>query len=855
MKYTPMIQQYLQIKHEYEDTVLFFRLGDFYEMFFQDAVTASRELELTLTARDGGGEKVPMCGVPYHSAEIYIGRLIKKNYKVAICDQVESPEESKGIVRREVTRVVTPGTITEGDLIDEKSHNYAVSIALENNSWGLAAADITTGHFIVTQFDGKNAGELLLDELTRLQPKEVLVSQEYNDQLGQLNLNCMITPANIGTNNYTQSKNLIEQHYSIDLEHNELRFYPAAICAAGGLLGYFYDTQKQKLVQLGNIQLYFLEEFMVLDEATRRNLEITNSIIDSSRRGTLLSVLDYTNTAMGGRMLKRWLQQPLMDIEKIEQRQEAVQEIIDDIFFKESIRSALDLVYDLERLSSKLASGNANARDLTALKQSLGSVPDLKSILSGSKSVKLSSLSENMDELAEIYDLLDKSIVRDPPVSSREGGIICSGYNEEVDNLRNSSTNGKKWLTELENREKNRTGIKSLKIGYNKVFGYYIEVTRANLQHVPGDYIRKQTLVNAERYITPDLKEYENLILGAEDRLVQLEYEIFCNIRNEVLNAVSRLQQTSECIARVDALWSLAESALRNYYVRPLLNNSKEIKIKEGRHAVVEAELGAMEFVPNDAYMEEKEFLLLITGPNMAGKSTYMRQTALIVLMAQVGSFVPAEEALIGIVDRIFTRVGAADDLAGGRSTFMVEMTECRTIMEYASDKSLIIMDEVGRGTSTYDGISLARAMVHYIHDKIKARTLFSTHYHELTDLEILSSIKNYTIAVQEQGDDIVFLRKLKPGKADRSYGIHVARLAGIPEEILKNACSILDNLENYQSNMQHGNKQQGNNNTKEITYEKHPVLDKLKNKNILEMTPLDALNFIYKLQEELQNY
>lgn len=855
MQYTPMIQQYLQIKQNYQDTILFFRLGDFYEMFFQDAEIASRELEITLTARDGGkGKKIPMCGVPYHSADTYIARLIAKNYKVAICEQVELPGESKGIVRREVTKVITPGTVMEGQLLDDKSHNYLVCIVELDNFYGLAYSDITTGHFMATQFCGVRAREFLLDELNRLQPKEVLVCT--GDIISNLkNEKFMISFLAPEVCTVSQGRRLMEQHYGPNWRQSGLDNYPAAVCAAGGLLAYLYDTQKLSLSQIGMVGVYSTGDFMVLDAITRRNLELTTSLNDGSRKGTLLSVLDFTCTAMGGRMLRNWLEQPLMDIKEISRRQEAVRTIKDNIFLRDSLQRILNPIFDLERLGGKIAAGSANARDMIALKQSLKYIPELVNALYNSGSSLFDEISRDIDTLDDIYKLLEESIIEEPPVSVREGGIIKPGYSEEVDRLRKSTTDGKTWLIELENKERERTGIKSLKIKYNKVFGYYIEVTKANLNQVPGDYIRKQTLVNAERFITPQLKKYEELILGAEDRLVQVEYNLFSQVRSQVTDALGRLQQTAECVAKVDALLSLAEAAVRNNYICPQLTENKELVIKEGRHPVVESMLELGEFVPNDTYINEQEFISLITGPNMAGKSTYMRQVALIVLMAQVGSFVPANEALIGITDRIFTRVGAADDLAGGRSTFMVEMSECRTIIEYGTDKSLIIMDEVGRGTSTYDGISLARAMVEYIHERIQARTLFSTHYHELTDLDRLPGVRNYTIPVQEQGEEIIFLRKLKPGKADRSYGIQVAKLAGLPEEILFRAREVLTALEENQSDKQDADspaEKASGSDTEFKFYPVNAILQELREINILHMTPLKALNTIAYWQELL---
>jgi len=856
LQYTPMIQQYLQIKQNYQDTILFFRLGDFYEMFFEDAQLASRELEITLTARDGGkGGKIPMCGVPYHAAETYIARLIERNYKVAICEQVELPGQSKGIVRREVTRVITPGTIMEGNILEDKSHNYLACIIEYNNVFGLAYADITTGHFMATQFSGLRAKEFLYDEIMRLQPAEVLVCDKniIKDLTGA---KYMLSPIDPEQLTFSRAKKLIVEHYGQKWKNTGLENYPGALYASGGLLAYLYETQKQKIAQLGMVQIYSTGEFMVIDAATRRNLELTASIADGSRRGTLLGILDHTRTAMGGRMLRNWLEQPLMDIRQIRQRQDAVVKITEDIFLRDSIRKVLDPIYDLERLGGKVAGGTANGRDLISLKQSLGIIPELKRTLKGSGSILLEDISQSIDSLEEIHKLIDISIKDDPPVSVREGGIIKPGYSNEVDRLRRSTSDGKTWLAELEAAERERTGIKSLKVKFNKVFGYYIEVTRANLGQVPGDYVRKQTLVNAERFITPKLKEYEELILGAEDRLVQVEYRLFCEVRDKVADSLCRLQHTADCVANVDVLWSLAECAVRNNYTRPILTESKELYITEGRHPVVESMLDAGEFVPNDTNIGEENFISIITGPNMAGKSTYMRQVALIVLMAQMGSFVPASYASIGITDRIFTRVGAADDLAGGRSTFMVEMSECRNIMEYGTGKSLVIMDEVGRGTSTYDGISLARAMVEYIHDRVQARTLFSTHYHELTDLDHLPGVENYTMPVKEQGEEVIFLRKLEPGKADRSYGIQVAKLAGLPGEILQRAREVLAALEENQKKEQEvaiSAEHHSVDTVEENEFDRYQIiLRELENIDITQLTPLEALNIIADWQEKI---
>lgn len=872
MHYTPMVKQYLQIKQNYQDTILFFRLGDFYEMFFQDAELASRELEITLTARDGGkGKKIPMCGVPHHSANTYIARLIAKNYKIAICEQVELPGESKGIIKREVIKVITPGTVMDDQLLEDKSHNYLVAIVEHNNHYGFAYTDISTGHFLVTQFYGERAKEFLFDELTRLQPREILIHADNvieNIEKNKISGKFMVSPLAQESCTIPSGKKMLERHYGSQWKQSGLEHYPAGICAAGGLLSYLYKIQKQQLSQIGMVQVYSPGEFMILDAATRRNLELTMPLVGGNKKATLISILDFTCTAMGGRMLKNWLVQPLMNIDEIIQRQEAVHIIKSNVFLRNSLQKILHSIFDLERLGGKIASGSANARDMISVRQSLKNIPQLVGILDNTEATLLNMTSSQIDCLDDICELLERSIVEEPPVSIREGGIIRAGYHDEIDKLRASTGNGKRWLLELESKEKEKTGIKSLKIKFNRVFGYYIEVTKANLDQVPPDYIRKQTLVNAERFITPQLKEYEKLILGAEDRLVQLEYQLFTQIRDKITGEVKRLQKTAECVARIDVLFSLAKAAVRYNYVCPRLSEAKELVIKKGRHPVVEFMQDAGEFIPNDTCIGRENFISLITGPNMAGKSTYMRQVALIVLMAQIGSFIPAEKALIGVTDRIFTRVGAADDLTGGKSTFMVEMSECCTIVKYATAKSLVIMDEVGRGTSTYDGISLARAIVEHMHKHIQARTLFSTHYHELTDLEYLPGVKNYTIAIQEQGEKIVFLRKLQPGKADKSYGIHVARLAGLPEEILKRAQEALSTLEKQQEKQQNiddcedGYNQDHNKNIDSMNsdlskqellsinrefnfYAINAILQELKEINIIQITPLEALNTI----------
>lgn len=786
MAYSPMIEQYLGIKNQYQDAVLFFRLGDFYEMFFDDAILAARELEITLTGRDGGKDnRVPMCGIPYHAADTYLSRLIQKGYKVAICEQVEEPGAGKGIVRRQVTRVVTPGTLIEGQTLEEKKHNFLVTIRALEDFWGLATADVATGLFMATQFDGAGSENALLDELVRLQPAEVVLADDKENKKTALKIKercsaviSFVAPEIFGRE---KSQRILSRQFGRVWQQSALNTLPAALDAAGGLLTYLKDTQKCDLLQINQVQLYSPGHYMILDSITRRNLELTSSMRDGSRWGTLLWVLDHTVTAMGGRLIRSWIERPLLNLEVINDRLDALEEAIENIFFRHELKELLSSIYDLERLTARVAYGSLHARDLVALKNSLAVLPALKKLLSNNRTKLWLEISEAINCQEDLQILLENSIIENPPISIHEGGIIKQGYNPEVDRLRTASQDGKKWLADLETLEKKRTGIKSLKIGFNKVFGYYIEVTRSNLNLIPEDYIRKQTLANAERFITPELKELEEKILGAEDRLVQLEYQLFIELREQVAFTIPTLQKTAHALAIADCLFSLAESAFRNNYIRPQISEKGSIIIRDSRHPVLECILNAGEFVANDISLGEENSLIILTGPNMAGKSTYMRQIALLVLMAQMGSFIPSRQAEIGLVDRILTRVGASDDLAAGQSTFMTEMNECRAIINSATKKSLIIMDEVGRGTSTYDGISIAWALAEFIATNIKAKTLFSTHYHELTDLEMLEGVKNFTIKVQEQGEDIVFLRQVLPGKADRSYGIQVARLAGLP--------------------------------------------------------------------------
>lgn len=857
MSFTPMIKQYLDIKAQYPDAILFFRLGDFYEMFFEDAHVSSKELEITLTGRDGGGTgRVPMCGVPYHAADGYIAKLIGKGYRVAICEQVEDPSTAKGIVRREVTRVITPGTVMEGHLLDDKRNNYLASIALLDGDFGLAVTDITTGTFMVSTFSGEKARSALLEELGRLVPAEVILPLSKVGEFAEdIRVQGTVTVSGYRDTAFSLNEAglVLENKFGKDIFQERLKNISiSAVSASGALLAFLKDTQKRELSHINRIQFYRPGKFMRLDVSTRRNLELTRSLIEGTRKNTLISVLDYTVTAMGGRLLRNWIEQPLLEKDKIELRLEAVEMLVKNNFLRQDIKEVLKNIYDMERLAGKISYGTANARDLIALRKSLTHLPALKKVLKEAGSSLMADISDNIDPLSEIKELLDKAINDDPPFSLRDGGIIKSGYNSEVDRLRSIGKEGKYLLTGLEERERARTGIKSLKVGFNKVFGYYIEITKSNLSMAPPDFQRKQTLANAERFITQELKEYEDMILGAEERLANLEYSLFNEIREMLADNIRRIQNSAISVAKSDVLHSLAEAAYKGRYTRPEINGEGIIHIRDGRHPVLEQVMGPGKFVPNDTLMDnEKNRMVLLTGPNMAGKSTYMRQVALIVIMAQTGSFVPAAFAKISILDSIFTRVGAADDLAGGQSTFMVEMNECRTIVMGATKKSLVIMDEVGRGTSTYDGISIARALAEYIHLKLGPKILFSTHYHELTDLDKIPGIVNFNVAVKEEGENIIFLRKVVPGKADRSYGIHVAKLAGLPKEIITRSNEI---LKSFETGADSSIKAAAANDLIDniITQGEHPVLQELRCLDVLEMTPLEAINKLYQLQRKL---
>ncbi|HOL90724.1 MAG TPA: DNA mismatch repair protein MutS [Clostridiales bacterium] len=860
-----MMQQYLDIKEQYKDCILMFRLGDFYEMFFDDAVVASRELEIALTGRDCGlEERAPMCGVPYHAIDSYIARLVQRGYKVAICEQMEDPALAKGIVKREVIRVVTPGTVTDMAMLDEKKNNYLVSIYAKKHMYGFAAVDVSTGYFATTRITWGNTLGKLLDEIAKYAPAEIITNRAFFDSkeaAGQLTGRFSAYISQLDDACYEDGFciDLLRSHFGSTILPDE----EAELCvnASGALLYYLEQTQKSSLGHIQQITPYKLEEYMILDMTARRNLELTETMRERSRKGSLLWVLDRTMTSMGARALRRWVEQPLINIGDINERLEAVEELKDKFMVRMELRELFRKVYDIERLISRIVLGNANCRDMIALKNSLGQIPYIKKMLDNCGSALISKNNAHMDELSDIYELIESSIVDDPPISVKEGGIIKSGFDEEVDRLRDAATNGKEWILSLEAREREKTGIKNLRIGYTKVFGYYIEVTKSNLHMVPQDYIRKQTLVNCERYVTQELKEMEETVLGAESRVVDLEYQIFVEIRQRVATQTTRIKQTAQCIAELDAICSLAEVADRENYCKPVMTNDGMIKIENGRHPVVEKTLETGSFVPNDTLLDmDENRLAVITGPNMAGKSTYMRQVALIVLMAQIGSFVPADSAVIGIADRIFTRVGASDDLAAGQSTFMVEMSEVAYILENATPKSLLVLDEIGRGTSTFDGLSIAWSVIEYISDseKVGSRTLFATHYHELTELEgKLPGIKNYCIAVREEGDDIIFLRKIIRGGADGSYGIQVAKLAGLPQSVTERAKELLKELEAADiSKKKAHNRRKVLEGQVEFFIPENPegkiadeIVEELRAVDISTLTPLDALNVLYKLQ------
>ncbi len=868
-EYSPMMQEYIKTKEEYKDCILFYRLGDFYEMFFDDAITASRELELTLTGKEcGQEERAPMCGVPHHASETYIAKLIEKGYKVAICEQLEDPKQAKGIVKRGVIRVVTPGTVMESSLLEEKKNNYIMSIYKNGIYYGIAVCDLTTGDFRTTQIKEQNNFATLLDEIARYSPAEIVVNNmmfNSEEEIAKIKERFSLYISMLEEEKFDANYELFELKYDIVNENNQvlkdIKEQMLCVAASNGLFDYLRNTQKNELDYIHKITLYSTAHYMNLDSNARRNLEITEKLRDKSKKGTLLWVLDKTSTSMGGRLLRRWLSDPLIDITKINERLEAVKELKEDIILRGDIVDSLKKVYDIERLAGKISYGSANGRDLVSLKNSAKQLPNVKASLEKANSPLLKQLYQNLDVLDDIYEIIDKSIVDDPPISVKEGSLIKIGYDEEIDHLKEATTNGKTWVLEIESKEREETGIKGLKVGFNKVFGYFIEVTKSNLSMVPERYIRKQTLANCERYITEELKKVENEILGAEEKVITLEYNAFCEIRDKIEEQISRVQQTATMIATLDVIASFATVADDMNYVMPIVDNSGSIDIKNGRHPVIEKILGAGSFVENDTYLDKgNNRLAIITGPNMAGKSTYMRQVALITLMAQCGSFVPASYAKIGVVDKIFTRVGASDDLSMGQSTFMVEMMEVASILKEATSNSLVILDEIGRGTSTYDGLSIAWAVAEYISDKEKcgAKTLFATHYHELISLEDkLEGVKNYSIAVKEKGEDVIFLRKIVAGGTDESYGVHVAKLAGVPQVVTKRANEILKTLERKSIL---GDKAQEKENKKVASgqldlynYKLAELAHELDKVDLNELTPIEALNILVNMKEKMK--
>ena len=877
---TPMMQQYMETKKQYQDCILFYRLGDFYEMFFDDALTASRELEITLTGKACGlEERAPMCGIPYHAVEGYLTKLVNKGYKVAICEQVEDPKQAKGLVKRDVIRIVTPGTNLNVQALEESKNNFLMCITYTPTKIGISVADVTTGDYLLTEVEDLKK---LNDELMKYEPSEVICNEAFlvsgfsvEELKGRYHI-----PVNALEAHFFDDegcKRILLRHFKVGtLIGLGIQEFPVGMLAAGALLQYLYETQKTDLAHFTHISPYLTSKYMLLDSATRRNLELTETLREKQKRGSLLGVLDKTKTAMGGRLLRSMLEQPLIEKAEMERRLDAIEEMNKDSVSRDELREYLNPVYDLERLLSKVTYKTANPRDFISFRNSLEMLPAIKTVLKSFEKEELSGIERDLDTLEDIYQLILKSIEEEPPITIREGGMIRDGFDETIDNLRNAKRDGKQWLAQLEEQDRERTGIKNLRIKYNKVFGYYFEVTNSYKDMVPEDYIRKQTLANAERYTTPRLKELEDSILNAEDKLTALEYDIFCRIRESIAMELERIQRTAKAIARLDVYASLSLAAERNHYVRPALNEKGVIDIKDGRHPVVEQMITNDLFIANDTYLDNGSHCIsVITGPNMAGKSTYMRQTALIVLMAQIGCFVPARKANIGIVDRIFTRVGASDDLASGQSTFMVEMNEVANILRNATSASLLILDEIGRGTSTFDGLSIAWAVIEHISNRklLGAKTLFATHYHELTELEgKMNNVNNYCIAVKECGDDIVFLRKIIRGGADRSYGIQVAKLAGVPDMVIDRAKEIVEQLtdndiiekiQNITVDVKGDGKTRKQPRLDEVDLAQMSLFDTVTDEDVIKelmevevntMSPLDALNTLYRLQNKLKN-
>ena len=877
---TPMMQQYMETKKQYKDCILFYRLGDFYEIFFEDVITASRELEITLTGKDCGlEERAPMCGVPFHAVDGYLNRLVSKGYKVAICEQVEDPKLAKGIVKREVIRIVTPGTNLNTQALEESKNNYLMCIACFQNRIGVSIVDVTTGDFYMTEVEGLAK---LQDEIYKYMPTEIIC----NDAFVMSGYDIEDLKGRLGMAVYTLEpwyfdddgcRKCLMNHFKVNtLAGLGLEDFPSGMISAGAAMQYLLETQKTDLTHINHIIPYLASRFMLLDSSTRRNLELTETLREKQKKGSLLWVLDKTKTAMGARRLRSDIEQPLINIDDINARLDAVEQLCKNTVSRDEIREYLNPIYDMERLLGKVSYKSANPRDLLAFANSMEMLPHIKTVLKEFDCRLLSEIEQEMDGLEDLYHLIKDAICDDPPVMIREGGMIRTGFDKDIDMLRTAKTEGKTWLAKLEEEDRERTGIKNLKIKYNKVFGYYFEVTNSYKDMVPDDYIRKQTLVNAERYMTPKLKELEDTILNAEDKLNTLEYDVFCKVRDDIAKELERIQKTAKAVARLDVFASLSVVAEQNHYVRPALNEKGVIDIKDGRHPVVEKMIDHDMFVANDTYLNNSNHCIaVITGPNMAGKSTYMRQSALIVLMAQLGSFVPAKSANIGIVDRIFTRVGASDDLASGQSTFMVEMNEVANILRNATSKSLLVLDEIGRGTSTFDGLSIAWAVIEHISNKklLGAKTLFATHYHELTELEgKMNNVNNYCIAVKEKGDDIVFLRKIIKGGADRSYGIQVAKLAGVPDMVIDRAKEIAEQLsdnditekvqsiavdtkgDKRKSKPVHYDDVTMGQMTLSDTVKDEDIIQELKEIDITNLTPMDAMNTLYRLQNKLNN-
>ena len=877
---SPMMRHYMETKKQYPDCILFYRLGDFYEMFFEDAQTASRELEITLTGKECGlSERAPMCGVPFHAVDSYLNKLVQKGYKVAIAEQMEDPKLAKGLVKREVIRVVTPGTITSAQALDETKNNYLMGIVCTDGRYGVATADISTGDFLVTEVETERE---LFDEINKFSPSEIICNNAFymsGVDLEELKNRYHVAVSALEPRFFGEEacRKILKEHFRVGaLNGLGLEELGTGIIAAGAVMQYMYETQKSTLEHITTIQPYSTGQFMILDTSTRRNLELVETLREKNKRGTLLWVLDKTKTAMGARLLRNWIEQPLIRKEAITARQDAVEELNMSYISREEIREYLNPVYDLERLIGRISYKTANPRDLIAFCGSLEMLPFIRNILTEFCSTLLKEAAADLDPLEDLFDLIRRAIVEEPPITLREGGIIREGFNSQADELRKAKTDGKSWLAELEAKERDKTGIKNLKVKFNKVFGYYFEVTNSFKDMVPDYFVRKQTLTNAERYTTEELKHLEEVILGAEDKLVSLEYDLFCQVRDEIASQVVRIQKTARAIALIDVFCSLSLVASRQNYVKPSINERGVISIKNGRHPVVEQMMRDDLFVANDTELDNgKNRVSIITGPNMAGKSTYMRQVALIVLMAQLGSFVPAQEANIGICDRIFTRVGASDDLASGQSTFMVEMTEVANILRNATKKSLLILDEIGRGTSTFDGLSIAWAVVEHVSNTrlLGAKTLFATHYHELTELEgTIAGVKNYCIAVKEQGDDIVFLRKIVRGGADKSYGIQVAKLAGVPDSVIARAKEIAQELSEADITARAKEIAQISANITQhkavpkpddVDMQQLTFFDTVKDDDIIwelgeleinNMSPMDALNTLYRLQNKLKN-